>query len=100
MNITSKPMNISYISRLTGEVTKEYNSDEYMSLYSLVPRNIQIYSSVTSNCEYSGIYSPVTRNREIYLGPRTPHAPAMCPYIPQLTEEYKAICSLVNGEIY
>jgi hypothetical protein len=46
-------MNISYIPQLTDEVTEEYNSDEYMTRYSSVLRNIQIYSSVTRN---QGIY--------------------------------------------
>jgi hypothetical protein len=32
-----------------------------------------------------------------YLAP--PLCPAMCPYISQLTEEYSAICSLVNRGI-
>lgn len=34
---------------ITDEVTEEYNSDEYMTLYSSVPMNIKLYSSVTSN---------------------------------------------------
>jgi hypothetical protein len=29
MNIGSKPTNISYIPRLTDEVTREYNPNEY-----------------------------------------------------------------------
>jgi hypothetical protein len=49
MNIASKPMNISYIPRLTDEVSEKYNSDEYMSLYSSIARNIKLYSSVMSN---------------------------------------------------
>jgi hypothetical protein len=42
-------MNICYIPQLTDEVTKEYNADEYMTLYSSVPMNIKVYSSVTPN---------------------------------------------------
>jgi hypothetical protein len=33
-------MNVVYIPQLTEEATEEYNIDEYMPLYSLVPRNI------------------------------------------------------------
>jgi hypothetical protein len=43
---------LAYILQLTDEATEEYNTDEYMSLYSSVPRNIKVYSSVR------GIYCP------------------------------------------
>jgi hypothetical protein len=33
MNIASKPRKISYIPRLTDEVTEEYNSDEYIHIF-------------------------------------------------------------------
>jgi hypothetical protein len=49
MNIASKPRKISYIPRLTDEVTEEYNSGEYISIYSSISRNINLYSSVMSN---------------------------------------------------
>jgi uncharacterized protein YutD len=36
MNIGYKPINISFISELIDEVIEEYNSNEYMPLYSSV----------------------------------------------------------------
>jgi hypothetical protein len=36
-------MNIAYITRLTDEATEENNADEYMPLYSSVPKNILEY---------------------------------------------------------
>jgi hypothetical protein len=42
--------------------TGEYNVDEYMPLYSSVPRNIKVNSSVMSN---QRIYSSVIGNRGI-----------------------------------
>jgi hypothetical protein len=42
-------MNIHYIPQLTDEGIEEYNTDEYMPLYSSVPRNIKVYYSVTPN---------------------------------------------------
>jgi hypothetical protein len=56
MNIASKLMNVGYIPRLTDEPTEEYNTDEYMPLYSSVPRNIYIPRLRLTN-KYSGIYS-------------------------------------------
>jgi hypothetical protein len=46
-NITSKPMNIDYIRRLTDEYVDKHNSDELIWSYSLT--NITIYSSVLHN---------------------------------------------------
>jgi hypothetical protein len=45
----SLPRNIAYIPQLTDETIEEYNTDEYMILYSSVPMNIILYSSVTYN---------------------------------------------------
>jgi hypothetical protein len=48
-NVASKPTNLVYPPRLTNEETEEYNTDEYMTLYSSVPRNIKLYSSIMYN---------------------------------------------------
>jgi hypothetical protein len=48
-NITSKPMNIDYIHRLTDEYADKCNSDELIWTYSSVLMNITIYSSVPRN---------------------------------------------------
>jgi hypothetical protein len=44
--IASKPRNIVYIPQLTDEHTEKYKVKEYMDLYSSIPRNIILYSSV------------------------------------------------------
>jgi hypothetical protein len=41
-------------------------------------------------------YIPQLHVTKEYTGDHTPHAPAMCLYIPQLTEEYRATCSSAN----
>jgi hypothetical protein len=69
-------MKMCYIPQLIDKQTEEYNADEYMPPYSSVSRNI--------------------------LGPSPPPGPTpgKSQYIPRLTEEYMAICSLVNRGIY
>jgi hypothetical protein len=49
MKIASNLRNIVYIPQLIDETTMEYKVDEYMTLYSSVPKNIKLYSSVTCN---------------------------------------------------
>jgi hypothetical protein len=63
MNISPNLRNIVYIYQLTDERTEEYKVNEYMTLYSSIPRNI------------------------VEARPTTP-APDTCPYIPWLTDEY------------
>jgi hypothetical protein len=77
----------------TDGITEEYNTDNYMLLYSSVPKNIRVYSSVILTDKYIRIYSSVTRIRRIYY---PSCAPATCPYIPRLTEQHNAIRSSVN----
>jgi hypothetical protein len=67
MKIASKPRNIIYIPRLTDETTEGYKVDEYMALYSSVPkiafkpRNIVYIPRLCVTAKYSAIYSSVTR---------------------------------------
>jgi hypothetical protein len=49
MNISPNLRNIVYIYQLTDERTEEYKVNEYMTLYSLIPRNIKLYYLVTCN---------------------------------------------------
>jgi hypothetical protein len=63
---------------IIDKVIEEYNTDEYMPLYSSVSKNIKVYYLTD---EYIRIYSSVTHNRGIYWDPP-------CPYIPRLTKKY------------
>jgi hypothetical protein len=84
-------MNVCYIPQLTDEPTEEYNVNQYMSLYLLVP-----IPRLSVTDEYSEIYYSVTH---IWDSPLH-RVPSTCLYIPRLTEEYRVIRPSVNQGIY
>jgi hypothetical protein len=43
-------MKISYLPQLTDEETEEYNADEYMTIYSSIPRNMKVYEDWLNQC--------------------------------------------------
>jgi hypothetical protein len=61
-------MNVVYLPQLTDESTEEYNTDEYMALYSLVPRNI--VGTPLPRPSHVSIYSLVSRGTysHMFLG--------------------------------
>jgi hypothetical protein len=59
-------MTIRYIRRLTKEYPDEYKDDEYNLIHSSAPMNINYICRLRGTDEHNYLYSLVPRNRQMY----------------------------------